>query len=116
MCAGLSTGGPPLQFVVRSIGDYRDIVDVMLKIEDAARKSGLFIFTDSDLKFDTPQYEFKIDAAKANRLGISMQEVAERLLAEGLQLFSDAFDKLLDAVEKQSRSVGAGKVTSVPKC
>jgi transaldolase/glucose-6-phosphate isomerase len=38
------------------------------------------------------------------QLGISMQEVAERLLAEGLQLFSDAFDKLLDAVEKQSRA------------
>ena len=74
-----STGGPPLQFVVRSIGDYKDIVDVMLKIEDAARKSGLFIFTDSDLKFDTPQYEFKIDAAKANRLGISMQEIGSTL-------------------------------------
>ena len=74
-----STGGPPLQFVVRSIGDYKDIVKVMGKIEDAARKSGLFIFTDSDLKFDTPQYEFKIDAAKANRLGISMQDIGSTL-------------------------------------
>ncbi len=44
------------------------------------------------------------------QLGISMQEVAEKLLAEGLQLFSDAFDKLLKAVDKQSRSAGAGKV------
>ena len=43
-------------------------------------------------------------------LGISMQEVAEKLLAEGLQLFSDAFDKLLKAVKKQSGSAGAGKV------
>ncbi len=74
-----STGGPPLQFVVRSIGDYKDIVDVMAKIQDAARKSGLFIFTDSDLKFDTPQIEFKIDADKANRLGISMQDVGSSL-------------------------------------
>ena len=74
-----STGGPPLQFVVRSIGDYKDIVDVMAKMEDAARKSGLFIFTDSDLKFDTPQFEMKIDAAKANRLGISMQDVGSTL-------------------------------------
>jgi ribosome-associated translation inhibitor RaiA len=32
-----------------------------------------------------------------------VQEVAEKLLAEGLQLFSEAFDKLLEAVEKQSR-------------
>ena len=74
-----STGGPPLQFVVRSIGDYKDIVDVMAKIQDAARKSGLFIFTDSDLKFDTPQIEFKVDADKSNRLGISMQDVGSTL-------------------------------------
>jgi transaldolase/glucose-6-phosphate isomerase len=46
-----------------------------------------------------------------NTLGISMEEVAEQLLAEGLQLFSDAFDKLLKAVEKQSQ--GAGAKTSV---
>ena len=74
-----STGGPPLQFVVRSIGNYKDIADVMAKIEEAARKSGMFIFTDSDLKFDTPQLEVKIDAAKANRLGISMQDVGSTL-------------------------------------
>ena len=35
-----------------------------------------------------------------------MQEVTEKLLAEGLQLFADAFDKLLKAVDKQSRSAG----------
>ena len=46
-----------------------------------------------------------------NTLGISMEEVAEQLLAEGLQLFSDAFDKLLKAVEKQSQ--GAGARTSI---
>ena len=38
-------------------------------------KSGLFIFTDVDLKFDTPQIEFKIDDDKANRLGINMHDI-----------------------------------------
>ena len=56
-----STGGPPVQFVLRSIGDYKDIAATMAKIETAAQKSGLFIFSDSDLKFDTPQLEIKID-------------------------------------------------------
>jgi transaldolase/glucose-6-phosphate isomerase len=42
--------------------------------------------------------------------GISMREVADKLLDEGVQLFSDAFDKLLKAVEKQSREAGAGKI------
>ena len=74
-----STGGPPLQFVLRSIGSYQEIAEVMAKVEEAARKSGMFIFTDSDLKFDTPQIEVKIDAAKANRLGISMQDVGSTL-------------------------------------
>ena len=70
-----STGGPPVQFVVRTIGDYRQLVDVMAEIETAARQSGLFLFIDSDLKFDMPQIDLKIDADKANRLGIRMQDI-----------------------------------------
>lgn len=74
-----STGGPPVQFVLRTIGDYKQLAEVMAKLQQAAAKSGLFIFTDSDLKFDTPQLEFKIDADKANRLGISMQDIGSAL-------------------------------------
>ena len=33
-----------------------------------------------------------------------MKEVTDKLLAEGVQLFSDAFEKLLKAVEKQSQA------------
>lgn len=43
-------------------------------------------------------------------VGISLRKVADTLLAEGVQLFSDAFDKLLIAVKKQSREAGAGKI------
>jgi transaldolase/glucose-6-phosphate isomerase len=43
-------------------------------------------------------------------VGISMKDVTDKLLAEGLQLFSDAFDKLLRAVGKQSKEAGAGKI------
>jgi hydrophobe/amphiphile efflux-1 (HAE1) family protein len=74
-----STGGPPLQFVVRTIADYRQLVDVMAEIETAARESGMFIFANSDLKFDMPQIDFKIDADKANRLGIRMQDIGSSL-------------------------------------
>ncbi|HSF48526.1 MAG TPA: bifunctional transaldolase/phosoglucose isomerase, partial [Burkholderiales bacterium] len=42
--------------------------------------------------------------------GISMNELSQQLLSEGVQLFSDAFDKLLKAVEKQSRDAGAAKI------
>jgi len=74
-----STGGPPVQFVVRTIKDYKQLADVMAALEKAARDSGLFIFSDSDLKFDTPQIEIEIDADKANRLGISMQDIGTSL-------------------------------------
>ncbi len=74
-----STGGPPVQFVLRTIGDYKQLADVMAQLDAEAKKSGLFIFTDTDLKFDTPQLEFKIDADKANRLGINMQAVGTSL-------------------------------------
>jgi transaldolase / glucose-6-phosphate isomerase len=39
--------------------------------------------------------------------GISLAEATDALLAEGIQLFSDAFRKLLDAVGRQSRATGA---------
>ncbi len=74
-----STGGPPMQFVIRTTGDYATLADVALKMQQAARESGLFLFTDVDLKFDTPQYVFKIDADKANRIGVNMQDIGTAL-------------------------------------
>ncbi len=74
-----STGGPPMQFVIRTTGDYATLADVALKMQQAARESGLFLFTDVDLKFDTPQYVFKVDADKANRIGVNMADVGTAL-------------------------------------
>ena len=42
--------------------------------------------------------------------GISLQEVTDKLLAEGVQLFSDAFDKLLGAVGKRAGKASAAKI------
>ena len=39
----------------------------------------MFIFSDSDLRFETPQIEFHIDHDKANRLGISMADIGGSL-------------------------------------
>ncbi len=74
-----STGGAPMQFVIRTTGDYTTLADVALKMQQAARESGLFLFTDVDLKFDTPQYVFKVDADKANRTGVNMSDVGTAL-------------------------------------
>ncbi len=74
-----STGGPPMQFVIRSTGDFVTLANVAADMQKAAAASGLFLFTDTDLKFDTPQYEFKVDFDKANRLGVSMQDIGSAL-------------------------------------
>ncbi len=38
------------------------------------------------------------------KAGISMKEVTDKLTEDGVKLFADAFDKLLAAVEKSSKS------------
>jgi multidrug efflux pump len=51
----------------------------MVKLKDAARKSGLFIVSDSDLDFNQPVVRVKIDRSKASDLGITMQNVGASL-------------------------------------
>jgi multidrug efflux pump len=74
-----SIGGLPVQMVIDSTGDFVSIYDAMEKIKDAARKSGLFIVTDSDLAFNQPTVQVDIDRNKANELGISMQAIGDTL-------------------------------------
>src|SRR6267142_566905 len=45
------------------------------------------------------------------QVGISMAEVTNTLLAEGVQLFAEAFDKLLTAVEQTRQAATAPKIT-----
>ena len=116
-----STGGPPVQFVLRSFGDYKEIAATMAKIEEAAQKSGLFIFSDSDLKFDTPQLAMKIDAAKANRLGLSMQEIGSSLATFLGGNYVNRFKPLRpllrgDPAGAARQSFDAGLVDPLPSC
>jgi multidrug efflux pump subunit AcrB len=74
-----SVGGPPVQFVITTTHDFKQLADVLANVEKAAKASGLFIFSDSDLRFQTPQIEIHIDHDKANRLGISMADVGNSL-------------------------------------
>jgi hydrophobe/amphiphile efflux-1 (HAE1) family protein len=76
---GSTGGGPPVQFVITTTADYQQLAQVLADLQAEAQKSGLFIFTDSDLKFETPQVELKIDHDKANRLGITMSDIGGSL-------------------------------------
>jgi multidrug efflux pump subunit AcrB len=74
-----SVGGPPVQFVITTTRDFRELADVLADVEKEARESGMFIFSDSDLRFETPQIVFHIDHDKANRLGITMADIGNSL-------------------------------------
>src|SRR5260370_2397473 len=43
------------------------------------------------------------------RVGISMKEVTDKVLVEGVQLFADAFDKLLKAVDRKGQNLEEAK-------
>src|SRR5260221_3696963 len=69
----------PVQLVISATRDYRTVFETMEKIKAAARKSGMFIVTDSDLAFNNPVIQLHVDRSKANELGITMTSVASTL-------------------------------------
>ncbi|MGE0211609.1 MAG: efflux RND transporter permease subunit [Parvibaculaceae bacterium] len=75
----IGAGEMPVEFVITYPGDYRQVSDVLQKLDEEAKKSGLFIFTNTDLRFETPQVELIIDKDKANRLGVRMSDVGSTL-------------------------------------
>lgn len=67
--------GLPVQFVISSIQPFSDIYPVAKKLVAAAKKSGLFMFVDSELKYNNPQLDVMIDRNRAGDLGIDMQQL-----------------------------------------
>jgi multidrug efflux pump len=74
-----SIGGLPVQMVIYSTAGYRKVYRAMETVKAEARKSGLFMVTDSDLAFNQPTIRIDIDRSKANALGITMQQIGDTL-------------------------------------
>ncbi|ANH67716.1 efflux RND transporter permease subunit [Mitsuaria sp. 7] len=74
-----SSGGLPVQIVLRSADDFTALYDTAEKLRAAAHKSGLFVFVQNNLAYDSPQAHVRIDNAKAGQLGVSMQAIADTL-------------------------------------
>ena len=69
----VGAGELPVEFVLTYPGDYTRLAEVLDQIDAEAKKSGLFIFTNADLRFQTPQVELIVDKDRANKLGVTMQ-------------------------------------------
>ncbi|MBR8654346.1 efflux RND transporter permease subunit [Achromobacter sp. Marseille-Q0513] len=74
-----SSGGLPVQMVLRSPEDFKTLYDTAEKIKAAAYASGLFVYVQNDLAFDSQQAHVAIDSAKAREMGVTMQAIAETL-------------------------------------
>lgn len=74
-----STGGLPVQMVLRTPQDYPQLYRTLEEVKRNARNSGLFMVVDSDLDYNNPLAEVHIDRAKANSLGIRMSDIGESL-------------------------------------
>lgn len=74
-----SSGGLPVQMVLRSAQDYPVLYQTMEELKQRARASGLFVVVDSDLEYNNPVTQVRIDRAKAASLGIRMQDIGDSL-------------------------------------
>jgi len=72
-------GGLPVQMVINSTAGYQTVYEQMEKLKDAARKSGMFIVSDSDLAYNQPSVQVTIDRSKAQDLGVNMQNLGSTL-------------------------------------
>ncbi len=77
----LPTGsdGLPFQFVIRSTASYPDLFEVTQELLKKIKKSGMFIIANSDLSFETPELNIKINSAKASEMNISMKTIGDTL-------------------------------------
>jgi multidrug efflux pump len=73
--------GLPIQFIIGSTDPFARINDVAQKFVQDARKSGLFIYLDTDLRYDKPQTMVEIDRSKTALLGLKMSDVGSALTA-----------------------------------
>ncbi len=77
----INTGesGPPVSFVISTNQDYEKLAIIAENFLDKMRKSGLFVYTNLDLKFNTAEVQMQIDKDKARTYGITMQQIAQTL-------------------------------------
>ena len=78
--APLPGGGQfPLEMVITTTNEPRELLDFSNQLVAKAFQSGLFVFADTDLKYDMPQAEIVFDRDKVASLGLNLQQVGADL-------------------------------------
>ncbi len=69
----------PVEFVIASTEDSKEIYNYALKLQEKMAASGMFYFNVLDMKVDQPDYQLSIDREKVADLGLNMQQVINDL-------------------------------------
>jgi multidrug efflux pump len=72
-------GSFPVDFVIQSSAEPQQMSELAGKIVQKAMASGMFIFADTDVKFDQPQTEVVFDRDKLRSQGVDLSEVGADL-------------------------------------
>jgi multidrug efflux pump len=74
-------GDFPVEFVIVSAAEPQQLADFAQKLVQKAFASGIFIYADSDLKFDQPQTEVVFDRDKVRAQGVDLTQAGQDLSA-----------------------------------
>lgn len=72
-------GDFPVDFVIASAAEPQQLVPFANQLVQKAMASGLFIYADSDLKFDQPQTEVVFDRDKLRSQGVDLSQAGQDL-------------------------------------
>ena len=71
--------GLPVQFEIKTTQPASQLNLVSQAVLNEVVKSGMFMFIDTDLKYDLPQSIIEVDRDKASQLGLTMNQVGSAL-------------------------------------
>jgi multidrug efflux pump len=72
-------GNFPVEFVITSPAEPRQLIEFGNQLVQRAFASGLFIYADTDLKFDQPQSEVVFDRDKVRAQGVDLTQAGQDL-------------------------------------
>ncbi len=72
-------GNFPVDFVIASAAEPRQLLDIANQLVQKAFASGLFIYADTDVKFDQPQTEVVFDRDKLRSQGVDLSQAGQDL-------------------------------------
>jgi multidrug efflux pump len=72
-------GDFPVDLVIETAAEPRQLDSLARQLVEKARASGLFLFVDADLKFDQPQTEVVFDRDKLRSQGVDLRQAGQDL-------------------------------------